>query len=397
MTIPNDGECIVLDIGTIYCKAGLAGESKPRVVLSYNPTYLLTGDHKYDFSQYQKQNYQQLINYKLDGCSEKLKILIKRLLCEIFYRYLAVDPKNKRILFVENPFTSILFKQVLAETLFNTFKVSSISFLLSHVAGLFTFGRMTGLVVEIGYKETTVIPIYEGRPCLFYVEIVTIGGCYLDELVWRFMLGNDCHALNRNGDQTLFRNLDEEFGENRFIVEKIKCTYCSFEFGMLKCTSKCKGGCSEMAVLEYKDGLQISFPICAFHKQVTRLMGEPDSEGHSIAMAICDAAVKSPRDLRHLLCKNIVFVGGCASIKGFSDVLHAQMSSILENDSKFVTHRALVRQTKFSTNQFNPLHTIWIGGSLMGPHKLISEYTRHDFEMGEKIPDWSTQTCTMEQ
>lgn len=41
-------------------------------------------------------------------------------------RHLNVNPAEKRIVFIENPFTPIYFKQILSEILFKKFKVSNI-------------------------------------------------------------------------------------------------------------------------------------------------------------------------------------------------------------------------------------------------------------------------------
>lgn len=99
MTALSEEDFLVLDIGSVYCKAGIGGEAKPRLVLPYNTAFLLEGD-SYDFRKYRTEDvsftrhwaffmmqFQVLADYRPDGGVEKLKILVKKLLIEIFFRY----------------------------------------------------------------------------------------------------------------------------------------------------------------------------------------------------------------------------------------------------------------------------------------------------------------------
>lgn len=384
---------IVLDIGTVCCRAGIGGQSLPTVTIPYNTRFLLEGAAAYDFSLYLQQDHQTFIDYKEEGSYERLRRLLKRLLFELFFRHLAVDPRRKRILFVENPFTPVFFKQALVEILFRVFDISSVSFVLSHVAGLHAFGKVSGLVVECGYKETTIIPIYDGRPCLFYVEIVSVGGAMLDEAVWRFLLsGESCVVLNRNGQSIPFNELGEEFTSNRFLVAQMKRKFCSFTPNSCNSHIDSQG----FARIAYKNGLVVSFCLAEFHQQVTCALLRKDDEERSIATAICDSIYKSQRDLRPLLAANIMFIGGCAGIPDFCRMISSQVQLELEKTPKFAAFRALNRSLEVHSNAFPPECTAWSGGSLMAPMRLASEYSQQDWQRGEKVPDWSCHSFTAE-
>jgi actin-related protein 10 len=358
----NEENTIVLEIGTVCCRAGIGGDSMPSVSISYNIKYLLEGN-AYDFSLYRQQDYQILMDYKEDGPYERPRKLLKRLLCEIFFRLLCVDPRRKRILFVENPFTLVFFKQSFVDILFRFFDVASVSFVLSPVAGLHAFGKTTGLVVECGYKETTILPICDGRPCLFFVEIVTIGEEMLDE--WRFLLSGEekCQVLNLNGIATSFHELNEEFGNNRFLVEQMKRRFCSFAQGTSNSTAwnarNSPVDSQGFVRMPYKDGLVLSFHLQSFHQQATSVLARKDDDNRSIAMAICDSIFKSERDLRALFASNIVMTGGCAAIEGFSKVIAGQVAFLLENTPKFQAFKALCKSLKVHISGYSPESTAW--------------------------------------
>lgn len=56
------------------------------------------------------------------------------------------------------------------------FQVASIVFLPSHVASLYTLGVATGLVLDVGYQEAVLIPVYEGIPILKAWQALPLGG-----------------------------------------------------------------------------------------------------------------------------------------------------------------------------------------------------------------------------
>lgn len=98
--------------------------------------------------------------------------------------YLLTDPKQRKIIICESPLAPVRVKQVVAKVLFQNFqvfkslnypfamplfirlliitlnsKVPSISWAPLHLLALLTTGLTTGLVVDCGNLETTVLPV----------------------------------------------------------------------------------------------------------------------------------------------------------------------------------------------------------------------------------------------
>lgn len=55
-------------------------------------------------------------------------------------------------------------------------QVTSLCFVPSHCASLFTLGISTGLVLDVGYKEVILIPVCEGVPVLRLWQAMPLAG-----------------------------------------------------------------------------------------------------------------------------------------------------------------------------------------------------------------------------
>lgn len=105
---------------------------------------------------------------------------LKRLLHDIYFRYrkniikhessysiyknyynrlLLTDPKSRKVIICESPLAPVVIKQMIARLLFDYFQVPSISFVPIHLMALLTTGLTTGLVIDVGNLETSVLPV----------------------------------------------------------------------------------------------------------------------------------------------------------------------------------------------------------------------------------------------
>lgn len=87
---------------------------------------------------------------------------VVRFVGEVFFKYVLVSPKDRRVVIVESVFCPTLFRETLARVLFRHYEVASIFFIPSHLNVLTTMAVNTALVVDLGYKEAVVVPVYSG-------------------------------------------------------------------------------------------------------------------------------------------------------------------------------------------------------------------------------------------
>lgn len=106
---------------------------------------------------------------------------------DLFFKYLLADPKQRKVIICESPLTPTILKQTIAQVLFKHLQVPSISFLPTHLLALLTTAKDTGLVIDCGHLETTVLPIYCSRPLNPFIASTPIAGKKLTDTL-KFLL-----------------------------------------------------------------------------------------------------------------------------------------------------------------------------------------------------------------
>ena len=105
-----------------------------------------------------------------------------------------ISPKDARIVILESLLVPTQFRDTLAKVLFRHFEIGSLMLLSTHLATISTLGINSALVLDIGYKEATLIPIYEGEPILKAWQALPLGGQVVHELVKCFII--DWYFIN---------------------------------------------------------------------------------------------------------------------------------------------------------------------------------------------------------
>ncbi|ORX47461.1 actin-like ATPase domain-containing protein [Hesseltinella vesiculosa] len=158
---------VVLDIGSFYIKCGFSGESHPRHIV---PTWTnLDRSKQRDGEAFRidaKMNELYTLDIMAQGNIDQVEEKLKRLLHDIYFRLLLTEPKSRKVILCESPLTPIVLKQTIARLLFDYFQVPSLTFVPVHLTALLTTGVTTGLVLDVGHLETTVVPIYSARPLI---------------------------------------------------------------------------------------------------------------------------------------------------------------------------------------------------------------------------------------
>lgn len=80
----------------------------------------------------------------------------------IFFKHLLVNPKERKVVIVESVLCPTEVREMFAKVLFRHFEISSILFVASHLVTLSTLAIENAVVVDIGHKEATIIPIFSG-------------------------------------------------------------------------------------------------------------------------------------------------------------------------------------------------------------------------------------------
>ena len=80
----------------------------------------------------------------------------------IFKEELHVDQTQYPVLLTCPPLTERAGRAAIAKMMFRTFKVPSLAIANQAVLSLFSTGRTTGIVLEVGEGVTHAVPVFEG-------------------------------------------------------------------------------------------------------------------------------------------------------------------------------------------------------------------------------------------
>ena len=169
-------EALIFELGTRHLSIGFTGESYPRCKLGFGPEESRrVGDYRrwlpgYDERPQRKQSVETWGNdyelWKMDVRGSDLGIIedkIERAVREAFTKYLLLDSKSRRLLVI---LPSIMPHQLLStvlNTLFNNFQPPSITLLSPPILSTVAAGCRSGLVVDIGWRETIITSVYDYR------------------------------------------------------------------------------------------------------------------------------------------------------------------------------------------------------------------------------------------
>ncbi len=227
-------ESIIIDNGTYTCKAGFSDDDMPTVVKPTVIGYPSDQEMTEDTDQIDVFVGEEAINkggiLKNFHPIQKGEIVDFDKLAEIwkhiFYNELLAETKSHPVIMTEAPFADYKNKQKMAEILFEQLHVDQLYITNTSTLALYANGKTTGVVVDIGYQNTSCVPIYEGFVLNHAVSKIEIGGYDLTNYM--------CHLINSNKDNPKFYN-DAEIGMVNTVKERICEVAEDYDSQMKKC------------------------------------------------------------------------------------------------------------------------------------------------------------------
>jgi actin-like protein 6A len=273
--------------------------------------------------------------------------------------------------------------QTYGELMFEKFQVPHSYFQKKSAASAFAAGRPTALVVDSGYQQTSVTPVYQGHVLTKPSKRSNLGG----ELLSKEML----KALESTGAKVKPRfafkkkiessyssnNSDEADFNNEAIIDidisKVHESYMAYAqcqiaqdakeyFCHMPRTPYNETLASKIPpdVFELPDGNQVDLRLARYtipelNMNCSPLRSEyPDIK--SIPEIVAESLSESNADIRKLLANNCVLAGGNTLFKGFQQRLNLELQNILPKilSTRFVVPGPLERRS-----------SAWTGGSIL--------------------------------
>ena len=169
-------EALLFEFGARYLRAGFASEYAPRCSLTFGPEQSRrVGDYRQWLPGYETglrkkstvdnwgEDYEL---WRMDLRKVDLGLVedkLERALRDAYSRYLLLDSKTRRLVLILPSVMPHAFISVLLTCLFTNFQIPSITILSVPILSVVAAGLRSGLVVDIGWQETTITAIYEYR------------------------------------------------------------------------------------------------------------------------------------------------------------------------------------------------------------------------------------------
>jgi actin-related protein 10 len=299
-------------------------------------------------------------------------------------RYLMVNSKDYRVVVVEPVLCPSDFRNTLARALLYHFSAPHVAFMPSPLLSVFSLGRQTALVVDIGWRETTVLPLYEGVPVMTAWQSTSNAAHTVHDTVLQSVLerGTVTDTQTREDKPASTLNLEELVEAS---LEDIIVTACAV-----------RGLDSERTAPDIPFPLSQQFTLSipgSIRDRCAEGLFEDEAGDQSLPAAVLQSLLKCSCDCRRALSGNILVVGGMASLPGFNYRLKQELERLVSDTSERFTKLGAL-QFKFHHPPAHPSTAAWVGGSIFGSSEvavLERAVTKERFrEMSQRLPDWSS-------
>jgi actin-related protein len=214
-----DKNCLIVDCGSGYCKAGYSGYIEPTVTLPtavWHPqsNNMITKDDKSNLL-FGKQAL-EAENGVLIHPIQKTKIIewddFELYLDNLFTNELKIKPEEYGIFMTEPPLTLKSSRERLTEILFEKFNTPFI--FITNGAVLSSYGafKYSGFVLDCGYDSSTIVPISNGYPYSSCIQTIDVGGKDVSEFLIKLL-------VKKGYDEKKIKKYIKEIKENCCYIE----------------------------------------------------------------------------------------------------------------------------------------------------------------------------------
>ena len=335
---------IIIDNGSCCIKSGLEGEEGPRSVFhtilgednKYNKKMLNPGNKIFYIGKDAEDKY-GILNFKTPMKRAIIKdwYIMEKIWGHIFTDELRVAPCDHNVL-ITQPIKNIKEnKEKIVEIMFEIFGVPGLYLADSTILSLYSEGKSTGMVIDMGDGSTQFSPVVNEKLLEDKCERINIGGKDITKYMRKI--------LNKKG------YIFEKFSEKRIAREfKEKACYISLSSN------------EKVEPFEYElpDGNLVNIKE-ERTKAPEAFIFNPYlifKEGKSIPQICYEIIQKCDKNLQKKLYNNIILSGGNSLFKGLPERFTQELKKLVDKSMK--------NEIKVIANKWRKYST-WIGGSIL--------------------------------
>ncbi|KAI9993947.1 hypothetical protein PInf_016469 [Phytophthora infestans] len=301
----SEKSALVLELGACYARCGISGERSPRCVERWQVGEML---HK----PLSAAEWRQYLYPKLHSlCFERL----------------LVNPTRRRFVVCEDLLLPRVLRETLLSILFDVLKASAVTLVPSMMSVLYATTNHTALVVDCGWVETRLLPVFKGIPLPYLYDTVPAGSRNCCEVIQR--------ELNSTRDQRMgcsknVTHVTEAMAED--ILER--ACFAQHKDQLLHVVD---------AEFETEDNGVLQIPGDLRTEVVEQLLlGDEGTDGTSIVDGIVGVLKRAPVDVRAALLENLLLVGGTAMIPGLAQRVVAEVCEVYITTTSSHLHQLLL-------------------------------------------------------
>ena len=352
--VEEDGEIpIIIDNGSGYIKAGVGGEEGPRSVFPsiighYKFQKYIGGEKDYYVGAEAEEKRGMLdLNYPIDRGEIKNWDYMEKIWDHIFINALKIAPEEHKVLITEASKNQKENRYKIAQIMFETYNIPGLYIANPTVLSLYGCGKFTGVVVDLGYGTSQIVPIYD--------EVV-----YPAAVVRQLLAGRD---LTEYMAKILKEKGYDFYNASRGISRDIKEKSC---YVSLNYEEEIKS--VEKFDYELPDGTHI-FPK-ENRIKCPEILFKPNILGNelgicNIGQACYNSIQKFDNDIRKDFYNNILLSGGTSMFKGLKERLEKEIKDLVPQSMKEEIKVIASDERKFAA---------WIGGSIVS---TVSSFESH--------------------
>ena len=367
---------IVIDNGSGSIKAGFSEEKTPKCVfptIAGRPKYkmdIIGGDKKDLFigdEAFAKQGILKL-TYPIEHGIVTNWDEMEQIWHYTFFNELHIDPFEYAVLLAEAPLNPIANKEKMEAVMFETFNVSHLNVAIQALLALYSSGRWTGTVLDMGDGVSHTVPIYEGYTFPHAISRLNLAGRDLTSWMQTLLI---------EGGSSFITSTEKEIA--RDIKEKLCYVAIDYEDELRKAAHS-----SEIeSTFTLPDGNVINIGNERF--KCPELLFNPAMNGFEldgIDKTIFNTIMKCDIDVRSDLYNNIFLSGGTSMYQGLPERLQKEIEVLAPSSIK-------VNVIAFEERQ----NVAWIGGSILASQRHFPQLCISRKEFYENGPSVIARKC----